>query len=285
MTDIETIKSRVRKLMAVAGDGVASANEIESAMRLAAKLLDAHHLTPDECATAGPGITPEPHRDTKPGQSWSTSQATRFSNWENKLARAVAALFGGVNYYRTHDVEPIRENGVAKLDARGELRRGVRVCFYGPRTDAIEAADLFTEWSRAIATMGVARWGGCFKGDGARYCDGFAAALDEQAEAISGERRKIAAPPAAVALLAGPTGPRRELAALAGTAVTLYDHYRDLRHAGKRYVEKANGVKLRVTSRSGYGEKNADPAARAEGYAHGKAAGFGRAAPAAKRLT
>jgi hypothetical protein len=281
MTDIETIKNRVRKLMAVAGDGVASANEIESAMRLAAKLLDAHHLTPEDVRWGEQAARP---REMKQGTAWATSQATRFSFWENKVAKAVAALFGSVDYYRTHDVEPIRENGVAQLDGRGEVRRGIRVCFYGPTTDTIEAADLFTEWTRAIATMGVARWGGAFKGDGARYCDGFAAAIGEQAEKISGERRTVAAPPA-VALLAGPTGQRRELAARTGTAVTLYDHYRDLRDAGRAWVQKTNGVKLRTTTRSGYSKRKANPDARAEGYAHGKAAGFGRAAPAAKRLT
>lgn len=42
--DIEAVKSRVRKLMALANDGQASDGEISNAMRMAAALIDQHRL-------------------------------------------------------------------------------------------------------------------------------------------------------------------------------------------------------------------------------------------------
>ena len=170
MSDIETIKARIRKLMAVAGDGVATDGEIDNAMRLAAKLLDQHHLASDDIDEQADAD------DLTMGRSFATSQAKRFSTWESSLSQAVTNLFGCVKCYISHDVAPVRVNGIAQQTSGGNVKLGWKIAFYGPASEAADAASLFEEWARSIATMGVARWGGCFRGDGAMYCMGFATA-------------------------------------------------------------------------------------------------------------
>lgn len=150
MSDIETIKNRVRKLMAVAGDGVATDAEIDTAMRLAAKLLDAHHL---DMADVG---TVQDDQDLTMGRVAATTTASWLSTWESTLAWAIAELFGCVKHYLSaQETCPIRVNGVAQVDRKGQVKLGRRIYFYGPALEAKEAAELFEEWARSIASMGV----------------------------------------------------------------------------------------------------------------------------------
>jgi len=261
MSDIETIKSRVAKLMAVAGDGVASANEIESAMRLAAKLLDAHHLKMDDCVAAtGPADD-----EISMGDAEAVCGSSRMSTWESTLGHAVAALFGCVKWYQTHREAPIRVNGIAQMSG-GNVRYGKCVVFYGPATEAREAAELFQEWSRSIATMGVARWGGCFRGDGGMYCYGFASAILAQVRIIADGRRLIEAKPLPVL----PGEDRGD-----ATAITLRDRYEILKGRAHEWLANDRGVKLGTSSRS-TGYRSGSSGAYAEGRRHGSQAGFGR---------
>ena len=229
MSDIDTIKNRVRKLMAVAGDGVATDGEIENAMRLAAKLIDQHHLNADELQPA------EPEAEIRMGRAFGISQARWFTTWESVLARAIERLFGCVKVYIDRETQPIRVNGIALMRG-GKVVWGRKVCYYGPVVESTEAAELFTEWSRAIATMGVARWGGCFSGNGAQYCYGFAVALREKAERIDQERRLIQARP--IPQLTGTTC----------TAITLANRYELLREAGSDWLRNECGIKLSTGS-------------------------------------
>jgi hypothetical protein len=265
MADIERIKETVRKLMAVAGDGVATDGEIDNAMRLAAKLMDAHHIAADEIGTQ------QDAEELKMGRAWATTGSVRFSTWESTLSHAICKLFGCVQCYISHATHPIRINGMAKLDGKGDMARGRRLCFYGPAAESAEAAELFEEWARSIATMGVARWGGCFRGDGAAYCYGFATALYNKAIEINDERQLVAAKP--VALL-GHTS--------STTAITLADRYEVLRDAGKQWLKEEEGIHLgRSYGRGGYNGTGGE--AYGEGRQHGSAAAFSRV-PARKRL-
>lgn len=264
MSNIDTIKERVRKLMAVANDGNAPDAEIDSAMRLAAKLLDQHHIDADEIGHEGKDA------DTEMGQAFATTQNRRFSTWELILSHAIKNLFGCVQCYISGEVRPLRVNGIAKLDDGGNVRKGRKICFYGPAIESREAAELYQDWSASIATMGVARWGGCFRGDGAAYCYGFATALSNKAHQINSERKAIEARP--VLLLSAPT----ELAASSqATAITLSDRYEILRDMGSDWLKKEQGVNLtRGSGRSGYGGTGGE--AYREGKQHGTSAHFSR---------
>jgi hypothetical protein len=259
MSDIDRIKDRIRKLMAYANDGAASEAEIENAMGHAARLIDAHHIDASEVQ---PGAEAQPDNLTM-GDAFATSQATRFSTWENILAFAVAELFGCVKWYTSNDFGVIRVSGMAQTDKKGEVRRGRRICFYGPVVESREAAELFEEWSRSIATMGVVRWGGCFRGDGAMYCLGFARALCSQALKLRESRELIRAK--APASLAGPQF----------TAITLVKRYDLIKKDAERWLKQEKGVHLcSGGGRSGYTSGSAD--AYNEGKSHGSATTFAR---------
>lgn len=253
MTDIEAIKARVRKLMAYANDGAASDGEIENAMRHAAALLDKHHLSESDIPSE------EDERDLTMGRAAATSQSSKFSTWEGVLSSAIKNLFGCVGCYIDHETAPIRVNGIAVMDG-GKVRKGRRVYYYGPETEAKEAASLFEEWSRSIATMGVARWGGCFRGDGAMYCYGFATALYNKSLAINNDRKQIAAKP---------------LPGTGGKAIVLADRYTALQKQGKQWL--ADEMKIKLSKRGGGGGYGAGSnEAFGEGKSHGEAAQFGR---------
>ncbi len=259
MSDINTIKDRVRKLMAVAGDGVASEHEIDTAMRLAAKLCDAHHLNLDEVKT------PEQEADDlKMGRFAGLTSGSKLSTWESCLAWAVVYLLGCVKHYASHQTAPIRTNGIAQSDGKGGVKQGRKMFFYGPETEAREAAELFQEWSQSIATMGVIRWGGCFRGDGAMYCMGFATALMKKTQQINHERELVAARPLAQ-LQGGST-----------TAITLSGRYEILKKQATEYLEKECGVKLSSRGGGGGGYSAGSSGAYSEGVSHGQSAGFGR---------
>jgi hypothetical protein len=257
MSDIETIKARIRKLMAVTGDSAATDGEIDNAMRLAAKLLDAHHLAADDV-----GGEPDP-AEQEMGRVAAVSQSRRFSTWESVLGSAICSLFGCVQHFISNEVAPVRVNGIVQMNG-DDIRKGRRVYFYGPVMESKEAAELFQEWSRSIATMGVARWGGCFRGDGAMYCYGFAVALRNKAYQINKEREQVAAKP--LPQLAGGTD---------CTALTLSGRYSLLKDMGSKWLKEKERINLHTGSgRSGYSAGSSE--AYGEGKKHGASAEFSR---------
>jgi hypothetical protein len=253
VADIEAIKSRIRKLMAYANDGAASEGEIENAMRHAAALLDKHHLSESDIPTE------EDERELTMGRAAATSQSTKFSTWEAMLSSAITNLFGCVGHYISYETAPQRINGIAVMDG-GAVKKGRRLYYYGPETEAREAAALFEEWARSIATMGVARWGGCFRGDGAMYCYGFAKALQQKSLEINDDRKLIAA---------------KALPGTGGKAIVLADRYTALQKQAKDWLADTLHITLSKGSRgSGYGSGSHD--AFKEGSEHGRAAQFSR---------
>ena len=265
MSDLNKIKETVRKLMAVAGDGVASEAEIDTAMRLAAKLMDAHHLDQSDIGTEAD------KDDLTMGRTFTTTYGTKFLAWEATLYNAIIDLFGCLQGYLDGDVAPVRVNGMVQME-RGQIRQGRKLYFYGPAVESAEAAELYKEWCWAIATMGIARYNACVRGDGAMYCLGFAKALRDKARQINGERKLTAARP--LPQLQGSTC----------TALTLTGRYELLKVEGKKWLAAECGVKLpggdgRSRSVSYSGDRNA----MSEGYSHGQKTAFGRT-PASKRL-
>jgi hypothetical protein len=264
MSDISTIKERIRKLMAVAGDGVAMEGEIENALSLAARLLDKHHLSMDEVEESAESQID----DSKMDRAFAVSQSTRFSTWESTLASGICKLFGCVKYYISGERAVQRVNGVAVMKGE-DVAKGVKICFYGPATEADEAADLFEEWARSIATMGVIRWGGCFRGDGAMYCMGFVSALYKQASKLNADRMLVEAKP--LPLLPGESS----TTSTSTGAITLTNRYDMLKARAENWLKKECGVYLsKGSGRSGYSSGSSE--AYSEGNAHGSKAQFGR---------
>ena len=252
------IKARIRKLMVLAGDGAASEAEIDNAMRFAARLMDEHHISHDDLAD-------DPSkREVSFTRSDGVSQYSKLTLWESTLARAICALIGSTNHYISNEAHVVRVNGIAQTTSGGSIRRGQVLKFYGPADDAAEAASLFEEWGRLVATMGVARWGGCCRGEGAQYCYGFAQSLHTKAMELNTERQLTAATP-----------PKLLGQEAATTAITLAGRYEIIRKAARNWLASECGVRLSKGRRRSIGLTNPD--AYAEGKTDGSRAGFGRA--------
>ena len=48
MTNLDAIKARLKGLLAIAKDDAASENEIQSALRIAARMMESHHLSEED---------------------------------------------------------------------------------------------------------------------------------------------------------------------------------------------------------------------------------------------
>lgn len=263
MSDMEAIKNRVRKLMALANDGQASDGEIENAMRMAGDLIDKHHLDLEE-------LTEEQRKrgEQDMGTGEGLTESSKFHQWETTLAWAICDLFGSVQFYMSGEKVPLRKNGIVQTYSgkyAGQVKMRRKIVFYGPVEEASEAGELYTEWCQLIATMGVVRWGGAYRGDGEAYCQGFAGKLREIAREMNQKRLGVAAV-APIALL-GEGVPSGE--------ITLFKRNEIIRKRGSEWLEKDQGIKLGKGQALG-GSGSAGGTAYREGREHATQAGFGR---------
>lgn len=182
----ERVIERIRKLLTLAGDTSATQGEIENAMRFAQRLMAEHEIAEHEAQAQGgedrvdpraPIRTDDYTRRTVPGGS------ERAATWEGWLGSYLADLVGGIGVYiNKREGATRRENGI-----------GVRVvgyCFYGDPEACELAADLWAELRETIATSAVMGYGGCYRGEGRAYAEGFVLGLIEKLrEERAAERR------------------------------------------------------------------------------------------------
>lgn len=192
----DKIKDRIRKLLTLANDSGAFEGEIDNALRFARRLMLQHNVS-----EADLGKPQDPHEAAAAAeyaQHQTYTMGASLSTWEIILMNAIADLIGSVNHYRDSGVALRRTAaGTVEYDSRGQARKGSKVVFYGPAEDARDAGSMFDEWSHVIASMARLKFGGCFRGDGKAYAEGFAQGLKSNVVRIRQEERKeIAAAPA-----------------------------------------------------------------------------------------
>lgn len=274
-------RERLRKLIALAEGEGASRGEIDNALRMAARLMDKHHLSRADIDDLN--ARESEAADTMPtmGEARGVGTSLKLASWEAILYNAVCALIGTVSAHKAGP-EVIRHNGVARTDGRGNARRGMALNFYGPLDDAREAAELYQQWAHLIAAMGVRRWGGCYRGDGAQYCLGFASALRAGAQAAAAARRTLPAKP----LLLLTNGSTSGRAPAPATALTVQSRHDLIKEAADDWFAKEHGWKPSGGSSRSCGYSGAREAYK-EGFAHGQRAGFSRGGTSRgqKRLT
>ncbi len=162
------IIERVRKLMAFR-DGTATEAEVENALSLAARLMEQHAIDRAEVfrglggAAAG-GDGPPGGPDITRSRA-SSPLGGNVAYWESWLTSAVREAVPGVSCYT--DATTGRFDGV----------RRSRVFWYGPETAVEIARLLFDETRLIIATLAAGMYGGCYRGPGRSYAEGFAQAL------------------------------------------------------------------------------------------------------------
>jgi hypothetical protein len=265
MADIEAIKARIRKLMAVTGDMVATEGEINNAMSLAMKLIDQHQI--DIADIKEKEQAPE---NIEFGQVSINYTKARIVTWESTLGMAICKLFGSVSMYASQVKEPFRINGIIQMDDNNNPLYTPTMKFYGPINEINEAKELYTDWLISIGTMACSRWGGCYRGAGAQYCDGFTRAIYKKVSELDNNRSFTQA----------------KAPAQFGnncTAITLTRRYELIKKGASEWLKKTHNIKLNKGTRSsGYQRDNSG--AFSEGFSHGSKSNFSRKESGLKQL-
>jgi hypothetical protein len=178
MSNLETVKSRIRKLLNLAGDDAAADGEIDNALAAARRLMLEHSINEADVKTAEEAYAALDRFDASSIEYGTTSvDATKraLSAWESTLTHVITGLVGTVKCYtnRSHKTA----HGTVRLDRNGRGFAQSTIVFYGPAEDARDAAELFREWSETILALGVLKHGGSHRGAGRSYCGGFAAGM------------------------------------------------------------------------------------------------------------
>lgn len=177
--DMNKVKDKIRKLLAIANDSSEVDGEIRAAMKLAQDAMDKYHLdlADIECSAGDSGVAAkvvEMNREQAFGKN------SRMSSWESALGLSVSELIGSVDVYVSWTL-----GGTFGTEKRKCLQ------FYGAADDVRLAIELYAEWQLVIAAMATGRFGRAYKGDGLQYCDGFVSSLYEQVKAAARERKPM----------------------------------------------------------------------------------------------
>lgn len=246
-TDLNAIKEKIRRRLAVAENDAAAEAEVETAMRVATHLMMAHRLNREDISKLSEA---ERSGRIEYGKYATYSWGKNFTYWESILASFVKEFVGTVGTY-IQRVE-YRRRGKKMFYYNAETPdEAVRLTFYGPDDDARFCVELFEEILIATATMAQMRWGGYARGAGGSYCQGFVSGLRE----ANAKETK--------ALQYAPDSQTRALV-LRSQANSLA-----IRNDGKRWLEKTTGYKLCGGSR----RQGVGRGYNAEAYSEGKADG------------
>jgi len=178
--NLDKVKDRIRKLLAIANDDSSADGEISAAMKLAEEALEKYHL--DRADVESHATTEKPHTETHIVENC-TFHGKRMTAWESRLWVAVKKLVGSVGAYSAKKIVP---NGTFKVPEKREV-----LCWYGPAEDVAIATSLFAEWRHVIATLAIAKFRGFARNNGARYALGFAESLVDKAGEADQNRRKL----------------------------------------------------------------------------------------------
>lgn len=177
----ENMKSRVidkvRSLFAKTTERGASEAEAATAVAMAQRLMASYHLSEEDLAHE-PADDYAAVDDAKFGEYRSYVGRVVYA-WEGSLAMFVSG-FVGAPCYIDNAVRVVRRGEIVQLDENGCTKNGKSIVFYGVAEDAIMASDIYDELRMLIASMAVAKWGGCYKGDGGMYAQGFVVGLYEK---------------------------------------------------------------------------------------------------------
>ena len=172
MSNIDKIKDRIRQMLAIASNDASSDGEIDNAIRFARNLMDQHRLSENDLVVE-PADQKQAINDAPKDRAFVTIGGKIYA-WESQLAHAVGQIVGCPFYTNGDKTRLARSRaGYVRFDAKGEAMRGKSIVFYGIAEDAWLAAELYEELRTTIITLARLKWGGCYKGDGGRYAEGF----------------------------------------------------------------------------------------------------------------
>jgi len=193
-TNTDQIKKTVADLLRLAENNAATEGEVENAIRFARRLMDAHHLSEEECRK-------DPHAFAAKKEIMG-EQATY--GFVRTLSVFVEKLVGSVGIYRTRK-QIVKKNNIVQFDANGDPDVRCGLVYFGPQEDIALACELFDSLHQTIATLARLKYGGTMRGPGRNYCEGFVVGLNQklneakEKDLISSESRSLIVQSTAIA--------------------------------------------------------------------------------------
>ena len=174
-TQIENIKSKVGKMLALASDQSASQGEIENAVAMATSMMAKYNLTREDVDNT----KENPIENVKYGTRTAYGLSKKTFVWESQLAMFVAKFVATVKVYRDSKLHLNRKGIFVVTDEKGNSVYSRAFIFYGADDDCEIAVALFDELKKAIQMSAIIRFNSWAKGDGGAYCEGFVSGLKE----------------------------------------------------------------------------------------------------------
>jgi hypothetical protein len=199
--NMDNVKKTIGDLLRLAGCDGATDGEVRNAMRFAQRMMEEHHLTEDDLVDE-PEDQEQAIRNAQTG-TVSTSVGGKHSEWEHDLARFVCTFVGGIKWYYSNYTSPDRD---ARGIARSE-RHTKSVTFYGVHEDALIGGQLFDQMRLVIISLAKLKFGGCYRGEGRSYAEGFVSGMtlklseDRQAQRQAAQKAITASNSTALVLI------------------------------------------------------------------------------------
>lgn len=244
---LEQVKKTIGDLLRLAENDAAAEGEVNNAIRFARRLMDAHHLSADECRNDPMAQAVKDHMD----QAKVYSEGGKMSQWESSLSGFVCKFIGSVGCYLSTGEIARTPSGVIIRNGDGTAVRRSSVTFYGPHDDIYLATDLFDTLRQTIIAMARLKFGGVFRGPGRSYCEGF----------VSGLYSKLSA----AKQLDEQSGEQSRALVVRSTAIA-----KETKARAEQWLRKEKGIKLMAGRSSVSGTYHGD--AYSEGRSDGKSA-------------
>lgn len=129
---IENIKEKLKKLLSISKDDSASENEIESSLRIAARLMQSYHLSEEDLFESEEDQVSKIEKSSF--KSIKTYVGGKKFKWETILLSYVARLVGGVVIYTGHRELKKTPSGLL-VNGCYEFSTLTGNCFYRLRRD------------------------------------------------------------------------------------------------------------------------------------------------------
>lgn len=182
MTDKEKEIKRIAKLFALAEDDAASQGEIENALRMAQERMLRHNLTREDIKREGGEIDVSGIAYARYPVFWKGKKQPRWlwalTEFNRNFYRTVQSYRDNNGFYEVTTPEGGRTiNNI--LSPGSEI--GLKVYYYGPSDDALEAAMMHYHLQDVMLTLLEARFGNTgMKGKSLDYALGFFRGLQEK---------------------------------------------------------------------------------------------------------
>lgn len=167
----EELKTRLKRLFAVAENDASCDGEINNAMLAAKNIMDQHQISREDVRETEDGVDTT---NVVYADNCRYSMYTSICAWESLLCKFVTQFVPGAGYYISRG--QIRRNTAGMASNK----TATKIIFYGPREDVVFCCEIWDEVNLFIQAAARLHYGKALaRGKAASYAEGFAEALYE----------------------------------------------------------------------------------------------------------